>query len=51
MTLEVGTEEGAGWGESRVTGEGGPVSVVDGVDAPRFFALLENLLGFPGMTS
>ena len=51
VTLEVGTEEGAGWGESRVTGDGGPVSVVDGVDAPRFFALLERLLGFPGMTS
>ena len=45
VTLEVGTEEGSRWGESRVTGEGGPVSVADGVDAPRFFELLERLLG------
>lgn len=45
VTLEVDTAEGSRWGESRATGEGGPVSVADVVDAPRFFALLERLLG------
>ena len=45
VTLEVDTGDSERWGESRVTGEGGPVSVADLVDAPRFFALLERLLG------
>ncbi len=45
VTLEVDTAEGSRWGESRATGEGGPVSVAGAVDAPRFFALLERLLG------
>ena len=48
VTLEVGTEQGSRWGESRVTGEGSPVSVADEVDVRRFFALLETLLGIKG---
>lgn len=45
VTLEVDTGDSERLGESRVVGEGGPVSVADAVDAPRFFALLERLLG------
>ena len=45
VTLEVDTGDPERLGESRVTGEGGPTAVVEGVDAPRFFALLERLLG------
>ncbi len=45
VTLEVDTGDSEQLGESRVVGEGGPVSVADLVDAPRFFMLLERLLG------
>ena len=45
VTLEVDTRDSERLGESRVVGEGGPVSVVEGVDTARFLALLERLLG------
>lgn len=45
VTLEVDTGVPERLGESRVIREGGPTAVVEGVDAPRFFALLERLLG------
>ena len=44
-TLEVVAVEGARWGETKISKEGGPVSVVDTVDAPRFFGMLDGLLG------
>jgi inosine-uridine nucleoside N-ribohydrolase len=45
VTLDVECRDADRWGESRVIAEGGPVLVVDAAAAPKFFALLDRLLG------
>ena len=49
VSLAVGTAPGEHWGETTVAGEPGPVSLAVEVDAPRFFALLSELLGWRGL--
>ena len=54
VSLTVGTEAGEGWGETTLSGEPGsgepgPVAVASEVDAPRFFALLGDALGWRGI--
>ena len=49
ITLQTGTTPGEGWGETVSAGEPGPVALADVVDAPRFFALLRNLLDWRGI--
>lgn len=46
VTLKTGTEPGEHWGETTAVGEPGPVALADQVDAPRFFALLRDTLGW-----
>jgi inosine-uridine nucleoside N-ribohydrolase len=47
--LAVGIAPGEHWGETTVASEPGPVSVAAEVNAPRFFALLSELLGWRGL--
>ena len=49
VSLGVGVEPGDGWGETTVSGEPGNVAVASRVDAPRFFALLGEALGWRGV--
>ena len=49
VTLQTGTAPGEGWGETTTAGEPGPVAPADVVDAPRFFALLRDILGWRGI--
>lgn len=48
-TITVETAAGPPLGESRVTGNTGPVAVADAVDAARFFGLLRETLGWDGI--
>ena len=48
LALAVGTERGDGWGETVVLQEPGSVAVADQVDVGRFFALLEEVIGWRG---
>ena len=45
----VGTAPGEHWSETTVAGEPGPVALAAQVDAPRFFALLGDALGWRGL--
>jgi inosine-uridine nucleoside N-ribohydrolase len=45
VALSVETADADRLGESRVLAEGGPVTVVEGVDRQRFFDSLTGLLG------
>ncbi len=47
--LDVVTEPGERWGESVVLDGPGTVSLAAEVDETRFFALLEQLLGWKGL--
>ena len=49
VTLQTGTTPGDGWGETTIAGEPGPIALADQVDAPRFFALLRDTLGWRGI--
>ncbi len=49
VSLEVGTMPGDHWGETTLAAEQGTVAVAHNVDAPRFFALLRDLLGWKGL--
>ena len=49
LTLQTGTTPGDSWGETTATGEPGPIALADKVDAPRFFALLRDTLGWSGI--
>ena len=48
LALAVGTERGDGRGETVVLPEPGSVAVADQVDVGRFFALLEEVIGWRG---
>ena len=48
VALTVGIAPGEHWGETTVAREPGPVSVAAELVAPRFFALLSELLGWRG---
>ncbi len=49
VSLSVGAAPGEHCGETTVAREPGPVSLADKVNAPRFFALLSELLGWRGL--
>ena len=49
VALAVSTTPGEHWGETTLAGEPGPIALAGGVDAPRFFALLCELLGWRGL--
>ncbi len=49
VALTVVTEPGDHWGETPIVGEPGPVSLADGVDASRFFALISQLFAWRGL--
>ena len=49
VSLAVGATPGDQWGETTVTGKEGTVALANEVDATRFFALLEKLLGWRGL--
>ena len=49
VSLEVETEDPERKGESRITGEGGAVSIVEAVDAGRCLGLISGLLGVEGL--
>ena len=49
VSLSVGVEPGEHWGETTVVGEPGNVALATEIDAPRFFALLRELLGWRGV--
>ncbi len=49
VALTAGTTPGEHWGETTVTSEPGPIALAHQVDAPRFFALLRQLLGWQGL--
>ena len=50
VDLDVGLEEDESWGETSETGGPGEINLAQGVDAVRFFGLLESLLELEGLS-